>query len=530
MAAEIVILGLGPGRWEDLTLEAQAALETAASAGQIIYFRTLRHPTVEAIQARYPKLAARSFDALYEQSETWDSLYTEMARQVCTAATAAEQHHGQVIYAVPGHPLVGERSASIVRRLAAEQGIATRLVAGLSFLEPVCAALGVDPMDGLQVLDATELAGMGPERVTAAVIPTRPALVAQVYNRRLASGVKLALGELYPDDWEAQLVRAAGMPGDEAVVSLKLYELDRGDHADHLTCLYLPPLDPLTPLRAPETLRYITQRLRGPDGCPWDKKQTHHSLKRYVLEEAYEVADVLDEIGPTPLPDEFTPETVAPELGLKLANELGDLLLQVYLHAEVGRQEGLFTLGDVLEEVNAKLIRRHPHVFGDVAAPTAEHVLRNWEEIKRRERRENGEDTQAESLLHGIPIHTPALAYAQELQKKAVKTGFEWPQVEDILAKVTEEAREVGEAIESGESDHQAEELGDLFFSLVGLARRLHVDAEETLRAANKKFERRFAAMEARVRAQGRAFESLARAELIALWREVKGASDAAGD
>jgi tetrapyrrole methylase family protein/MazG family protein len=520
MAAEIVILGLGPGRWQDVTLEAQAALEAAAAGGQTVYFRTLRHPTVEAIRARYPGLRARSFDALYEQSETWDSLYAEMARQVCAAA--AGQDDEQVIYAVPGHPLVGERSVLQVRRLAAEQGLATRLIAGLSFLEPVCAALGVDLMDGLQVLDATELASIGPEQIAATVIPTRPALVAQVYNRRLAGGVKLALGELYPDDWDVRLVRAAGMPESEAVVALKLYELDRGEHADHLTCLYLPPLDPLTPLRAPETLRYITRRLRAPDGCPWDKKQTHYSLKRYVLEEAYEVADVLDEIGPTPLPDAFTPETVPTELGQKLANELGDLLLQVYLHAEVGRQEGLFTLGDVLEEVNAKLIRRHPHVFGDVKVRDAEHVLRNWEEIKRRERQENGTDDKAESLLHGIPINTPALAYAQELQKKAVKTGFEWPQVEDILAKVTEEAREVGAAIESGDTDHQAEELGDLFFSLVGLARRLHVDAEATLRAANKKFQRRFEAMEARVREQGRAFESLSREELIALWREVK--------
>ncbi len=524
MAAEIVILGLGPGRWEDVTLEAQSALERAVAAGQIVYFRTLRHPTVEAIRARYPGLAARSFDALYEQSATWESLYAEMARQVCAAAD--EQPGAQVIYAVPGHPLVGERSAPLVQRLAAARGITTRLVAGLSFLEPVCAALGIDLMDGLQVLDATELAGIGSERMAATVIPTRPALVAQVYNRRLASGVKLALGELYPDDWEVRLVRAAGVPDVEAVVSLKLYELDRGEHADHLTCVYLPPLDPLTPLRAPETLRYITQRLRAPDGCPWDRKQTHHSLKRYVLEEAYEVADVLDEIGPTPLPDAFTPETVSPELGQKLANELGDLLLQVYLHAEVGRQEGLFTLGDVLEEVNAKLIRRHPHVFGDVEVRDAEHVLRNWEEIKIRERRESGEDVKAESLLRGIPVNTPALAYAQELQKKAMKTGFEWPQVADILAKVTEEAREVSAAIESGDIEHQAEELGDLFFSLVGLARRLHVDAEETLRAANKKFQRRFEAMEARVRAQGRAFELLSREELLALWREVKQDED----
>jgi tetrapyrrole methylase family protein/MazG family protein len=197
-------------------------------------------------------------------------------------------------------------------------------------------------------------------------------------------------------------------------------------------------------------------------------------------------------------------------------------LLQVYLHAEVGRQEGLFTLGDVLEQINAKLIRRHPHVFGEIQVRDAEHVVRNWEEIKKQERIDRGQDVQVESLLRGIPNHMPALAYAQELQKKASKTGFEWPEVGDIVAKVTEEAREVGEAIEQGDKDHAAEELGDLLFSLVGLARRMEMSAEDVLRAANKKFGRRFEAMEARVRGQGRAFDALSREELIALWREVK--------
>jgi len=522
MAAEIVIVGLGPGRWGDMTLAARDALENASQTGQPVYFRTLRHPTVMPILKRFGWLAPLSFDALYETSASFADLYREMAQQLCAAASAPDAPV-QVYYAVPGHPLVGERSVREVRRLAAEQGIATRLIAGLSFLEPVCAAMGIDLMDGLQVLDATELAGLGPERVAGVIIPTRPVLVAQLYNRRLASGVKLALGELYPDEAEVQLVRAGGVPEAEALVSLKLYELDRGEHADHLTCLYLPPLDPLTPLRAPETLRWITERLRAPEGgCPWDRKQTHLSLKRYVLEEAYEVADVLDEIGPTPLPEGFTPETVAPELGQKLADELGDLLLQVYLHAEVGRQEGLFTLGDVLEHINAKLIRRHPHVFGEVQVRDAEHVLRNWEEIKKQERVASGEEVQAESLLRGIPINTPALAYAQELQKKASKTGFEWPQVQDIVAKVSEEAREVGEAIEQADHEHAAEELGDLFFSLVGLARRMDLSAEDVLRAANAKFRRRFEAMEARVRTEGRVFDSLSRKELIALWAEVK--------
>jgi tetrapyrrole methylase family protein/MazG family protein len=318
-------------------------------------------------------------------------------------------------------------------------------------------------------------------------------------------------------------LRTAFVTGEEATRKINLYELDRGEQADHLTCLYLPPLDPLVPLRAPETLHYIIRRLLGENGCPWDKKQTHYMLKQYVLEEAYEVADVLEELGPAvPLPKDFTPESAPPELGLKLANELGDLLLQVYLHAEMGRQEGFLTLGDVLEEINAKLIRRHPHVFGDVRVRDAEHVLANWQDIKKAERVASGEDVQVESLLRGIPNHMPALAYAQELQRKAEKTGFEWPQVSDVVAKVIEEARELGAAIASGDTQHAAEEFGDLLFSLIGLARRLGLDAEGTLRAANAKFRRRFEAMEALARAEGRAFAALSREELIALWHAVK--------
>ena len=263
-----------------------------------------------------------------------------------------------MIYAVPGHPLIGEASVQRVLTLARERGLSTSIVAGVSFLEPVCTALELDPLEaGTQLFDATTLAALGDDEVAGKIIPTLPLLVGQVYNRRLASAVKLVLSEVYPDEWPVKLVRAAGVGDDETVVTLPLYELDRGTSlANHLSTLYVPPVDELTALRLPETLRYITMRLRRePDGCPWDRKQTHQSLTRYVIEETYEVVEALEENDME-----------------KLADELGDLLLQVYLHSEIARQEGEFAISDVFEHVNAKLIRRHPHVFGDARGLTPE--------------------------------------------------------------------------------------------------------------------------------------------------------------
>ncbi len=409
MTTAITIVGLGPGRWDNLTLQARDCFAQAAQAGATVYFRTFVHPTVEPLRREFPDLQIESFDAYYEESQEWGTLYQRIAEQ--GLRQLAEQQ--PVIYAVPGHPLVGEATVQMLLRLASEQGLTTCIIAGLSFLEPVCEALSVDPFTaGLQIMDATELAALRPDEIAGSLIPTRPLLIAQVYNRRLASEVKLALGECYPDEWAVKLVQAAGVEGEQVVETMPLYELDRQSAANHLSTLYVPPLDELTALRLPETLRFITYRLRRePDGCPWDRQQTHQSLTRYVLEESYEVVEALEEN----------------DMG-KLAEELGDLLLQVYLHAEIARQEGDFDIGDVFEHVNAKLIRRHPHVFGEVEVSSAGQVVQNWEVIKRQERAASGKDVQQESVLDGVPPATPALMMAQEYQKRAGKLGFDYRQ------------------------------------------------------------------------------------------------------
>jgi len=501
VSTAITILGLGPGRWDDLTLRARAVLEQAASNDITVYFRTLIHPTVEALKREIPNLHIESFDSFYDESTSWDTLYSRIAEQLCSLA----EQQPPVLYAVPGHPLIGEASVQLLLHQAKQRGLSTGIIAGLSFLEPVCAALELDPIAaGTQIMDATTLAALSLDEIAGKIIPTIPLLVAQVYNRRLASAVKLALSECYPDEWPVKLVRAAGVDSSETVIEMPLYELDRGSLANHLSTLYVPPLGEMEALRLPETLRYITMRLRRePDGCPWDRQQTHQSLRHYVIEETYEVVEALEENDME-----------------KLAEELGDLLLQVYLHAEIARQDGDFSIGDVFEQVSAKLIRRHPHVFGQVEVDNAGQVVQNWEAIKRQERIAAGKDVQTESVLDGVPLAAPALIVAQEYQKRAAKTGFDYASLQQVLVKLAEELQELQEATTP---EHLREEMGDVLFMVARVARELYVDAEEALRLANRKFRQRFQAMEQVTRDEGRMFSSYSLQEWTELWRRVKG-------
>jgi tetrapyrrole methylase family protein/MazG family protein len=503
-AGSIKVIGLGPGRWEDLTLEAGMIL---AEAKHVIC-RTERHPTVDALRRHRPDLAIETFDSLYESAESFKELYPTMVEKLLSRA--AELPTGEtLVYAVPGHPMVAEESVRLLRRRAAKLGIYVQVIAGLSFIEPVSSALDLDPLQNdLQLVDATTLADIPAAGLMGTILPTRPVMVAQAYNRRLASGVKLALSELYPDDWEISVVRSAGLADEQMIRRLPLVELDReDDFADHLTTLYIPPLPALEAVRTPEGLAYVVHRLRAPDGCPWDRQQTHQSLRRYVLEEAYEVAEVLDEWD------------ASPEQAEKLAEELGDLLLQVYLQAEIADQEDLFHMGDVYQAVNEKLIRRHPHVFGEVEVRDAAHVVRNWEAIKREERAARGESVENESLLRSVSQSAPALYQAYELVGQAAKSGFDWDSPEGALAKVAEEAREL--SLASAISERTAE-LGDLLLALASLARHLEVEPEDALRAANSRFRRRFMAMEERGVRENRALASLTSDEWLAWWQSAK--------
>jgi tetrapyrrole methylase family protein/MazG family protein len=337
--------------------------------------------------------------------------------------------------------------------------MSVRIVAGVSFVDTIAVVLGIDPLtDGLLVLDALALG----ER-SRLLVPQRPTVIAQVYDRRAASQAKLALLETYPPEHPVRLIGASGTDS-ERVIETTVAQLDHDEAAfDHLATLFVPPLGLTDDTRSFEGLRRVVEQLRNPDGgCPWDLEQTHETLKRYLLEEAYEALDALDAGDPH-----------------KLAEELGDLMMQVLLHAQVAEDGEEFVIEDVLHEITSKLIRRHPHVFGDLEVAGSAEVLRNWETLKKAER--GAED----SLLDHVPKAMSALAQAQSLQSRASKAGLgPTPVSADAL---TRALRDLSSATDVA----TAEKLGELLFGVVSLARANNLDAEEALRMAIGRFRER---------------------------------------
>jgi MazG family protein len=278
--------------------------------------------------------------------------------------------------------------------------------------------------------------------------------------------------------------------------------------ADLAAPLYLAPLAAEAAAAGPWAMPAISDRLRAPDGCPWDREQTHLTLRSHLLEEAYEVYDAL-EAGATP----------------ELAGELGDLWLQIVLHAQLAAEAGVFDLADVQAAISTKIVRRHPHVFGEAEARTASDVNRQWERIKAAEREgeADGAASRPKGALDGIATSLPALAASQEMQERAANIGYDWPSIEGVLDKVIEETEELREAAgQDGDTTAWAEEFGDLLFVLVNVARKRGVDAEAAMRAANAKFRRRFGRVEAMAAARGVALRELDFAALDELWDAAK--------
>ncbi len=479
----ITILGLGPGEPDLMTRRAWAVLSQADE----VYLRTRRHPTVASLPTH---LTLHDFDYLYETLDDFTGVYDAIADRILALGQRVEG----VVYAVPGHPLVGESSVQRILGRARERDLQVHLVEGLSFVEPVLSVLQMDGLSGLQLSDATELAAAHHPQLD----PDRPALIGQLYSQRLASEVKLTLMNAYPEDWEVTVVRAAGAEGG-AVSAVPLYELDRGQVCDHLTTLYVPPLPHTAGLPG---LQETIAHLRAPDGCPWDREQTHQSLRTNLLEETYEVLSALDE-----------------EDTDKLCEELGDLLMQIALHVQIAAEESDFRFADVIGGIDAKLRRRHPHVFADVTVEGTGDVLRAWEAIKADERADSRPAGKHGSRLDGVPEILPALARAQALGERAARAGFDWRELDGVLDKVGEELAELRDA---QEQETRAHELGDLLFSLVNVARWLKVDAEGALRRTCDRFAHRYAQMEQEARRLGLDLSSLPLEEQDALWDQVK--------
>ncbi len=484
--AAITVIGLGPGGVELITRQAWDLLTRTDR----VFLRTARHPAAKALP---PGLTVESLDPLYDEAESFAALYETIAARLIAAAAT-----GPVVYAVPGDPTMGEATVSALRRLAADAGLAIRILPGVSFVEPTLSALALDGLEGLQLLDALELA----ERPYPPVNPDLPALLAQVYNRQVASHLKLSLMALYPDEHEVALVHAAGS-GDGRVEWLPLYAIDRAERVAHLTSLYLPPRPRPASLA---TLAETVAILRGPGGCPWDQEQTAQSLRPGFLEEMAEVLDALDRADDD-----------------SLREELGDLLFHIVIQAQIGRENDAFSLAEVIAGIDAKLKRRHPHVWGDVEVNDSDEVVRNWETLKANEKARP-----THSLLNDLPASLPALASSQKIQARVRQIGFDWPDIAGVYAKLDEERQELQQA--ASPTARQAE-MGDLLFTAVNLAIWLGLDAETALREANQRFTRRFRRLETLARRDGLDLADASLEAMNRLWEEAKSipASDLPG-
>ncbi len=423
----IVVCGLGPAGPDLVTVGTREAIARIPHR----FLRTARHPSAAVVGE------APTFDHLYDEAESIDAVYAGIAGELVAAAA----EHGEVLYAVPGSPAVAERTVELLR---ADDRVALEVLPALSFMDVAWTRLGVDPLErGVRLVD-------GHRFEVEAAGERGPLLVAQCDDRQVLSDVKLVLGEVGDDGLTVTVLQRLGLP-DEHIVELPWPELDRVVRPDHLTSLYIPRLAaPLANEAA--ALAEVVRRLRAE--CPWDRQQTHHSLRHHMLEEAYEVLEALDHL-----------DVEAGEGFDALEEELGDLLFQVLLHATLATEEGRFTLADVIRGISDKLVGRHPHVFGDVTVEGADEVAERWERLKQAEKGRS-------SVMDGIPATLPALAYALKVQRKAASLGVDWRTV-------------LG-------GDDGLGELGRHLLDVVDDARRAGDDPETELRIAAEVVRDRF--------------------------------------
>ncbi len=504
----ITIVGLGPGAAGNLSLETMGLLKSDAQ----VILRTAVHPTVAELEKENVKFT--SCDSFYEEGANFEEVYGRVVQRVLNAAM-----EGDVVYAVPGSPLVAERTVVMLREKAKEYNIPLVIKPAMSFLDLAYVDLGIDPIAGLRIIDAQDF-----EAVADA--GKYPLMITQVYSQLVASDLKIALMENLDDDYEIFFLRNLGLP-DEECRPVKLFELDRQPYIDHLTSAYIPPLpampegllefgedeDEVEVFTAEEELvdtsSYadvdvqplvdVIRTLREPGGCPWDIEQTHKSIRSNFIEEVYEYIEAVDN------------EDIA---GMR--EELGDVLMQVVFHARMAEEAGNFDLQEVIDEVVDKLIRRHPHVFGDTEVSGSAEVLVNWDAIKKQEK------TERKSALDGIAQGLPALLRAYKIQSKAAKVGFDWQDIEPVWAKVQEELGEFQEALASGDKVAAEKELGDVLFAIVNYARHNKIEPEVALEGTNNRFTSRFLYVEDQVHNSGKNWQDFTLDELDEFWNEAK--------
>ncbi len=485
-SGRVVVVGLGPAGADLVTPAARAAL----TRNDRRFVRTERHPAVDDLRAE--GVALESFDDRYDSGHDLDAVYTAIVESLITAAA----EHGEVAYAVPGSPGVAEQTVLLLHEAARAGRVAVELIAGLSFADIAWARLGVDPMgSGARLADARDLDGIAASG--------GPMLIAQCDSALVLSDLKITLLDHHPPDTPVTVLARLGL-ADEDVREVALADLDRVVTPDHLTSVFVPA----APTSAPQELARLlalAEHLRRPGGCPWDAEQTHHSLTRYLLEESYEVVEAVERL-PADAPEGVAPDDPA---YVALADELGDLLYQVIFHAVLAEEAGAFGMAEIARGIHDKLVHRHPHVFGDVAAETSDAVMANWEQIKKQEKG-------VASIVAGITPGLPSLLYAHKLMRKAASVGLDPGDVDRSLERIDAATASLRDGVADPETT-----LGELLAASVALARGLGVDTESALRGWAARFRERFEAMERLAIDRGIDLSALTVDEVEALWGEV---------
>lgn len=478
----IKIVGLGPGAPEALTVGTINVLEKSEN----IFFRTEKHPTVDYLRDKIKDF--KTYDYFYEECSSFDDVYANIAKDIIKVY----RDRGELVYAVPGHPLVAEKSVFNLIKLCEENDIEYKLVPAVSFVDAMMDSLKIDPIEGLKIIDAFDMKNQILDKRIGTIIT-------QVYNQFIASEVKIQLLEYYNDDTEIYYVRAAGIEGEESVRKIPMYELDMQEDIDYLTSIYIPK--DLNNKKDINDLINIIDTLRGDNGCSWDREQTHESLKNQLLEEAYEVVDAINN-------DDID----------AMIEELGDILLHVVFHASIGKEDGYFNMTDIVESISDKMIYRHPHVFKEKNKIDSETTIELWDELKKKEKnfKTITEDLQA------IAKALPSLIRASKVQKKVSKVGFDWDNVEDASLKVEEELKEVLEVYKTENKEKIKEEVGDLLFACVNVARLLKVNEEEALNITIEKFIKRFSFIEEAAIKSNKNLNDMSLEEMDELWNQAK--------
>ncbi len=487
----IHIVGLGPGDERWVTAHTRDVLASTDRH----HARTLQHPAASIMPA-----GTVSHDDLYETSDDFNEVYNRIVDRLVLDVSS----NSDIAYAVPGSPAVLERTVELLRERCDGSDIDIVVHPAMSFLDLVWARLGIDPIEvGVTLIDGHRFAVEAAGR-------TGPLLVAHTHADWVLAEMAGAI-DVGPDDAAADMLAATEVTllmglgtSAERIVDTMWSDMHRHG-ADHLTSLWVPQLaQPVGAgyVRFHELARTLRER------CPWDIEQTHQSLIPHLIEETYEVVEAIGEL-----------DVDDPSSDDHFIEELGDLLYQVEFHATIAEQQGRFSIADVTAGIHDKLVRRHPHVFGDSDDAPADAAAQTaaWDRIKQAER-----GGAPQSVLDGVPGSLPSLAHAHATQRKAAKVGFDWPDISGAIAKVTEETAELETEITVGDPDRMTDELGDVLFAVVNVARHLGIEPETALRAATSKFSRRFRIVEQLARDRGIELHASELVVLDGLWDEAK--------